>query len=103
MAVRTLSANPSAEKAQKPALDIRKYFTAPALIFMIIVTQIPLLFTLRFSLDNWNLLRPDRQRFVGLDNYADILQDTDFWTIIGNTLFLTTTVVIFTFLIGMGL
>lgn len=103
MAVRTLSANPSAEKAQKPAFDIRKYFTAPALVFMIIVTQIPMLFTLAFSLERWNLLRPERRGFVGLDNYIDIVQDSDFWTIIGNTLFLTTTVVVFTFLIGMGL
>jgi sorbitol/mannitol transport system permease protein len=103
MAVSTLSANTRAEKAQKSSLDFRKYFTAPALIFMVIVTQIPLLFTLAYSFERWNLLRPERRAGVGLKNYVDILQDRDFWTIIANTLFLTSTVVILTFLIGIVL
>ena len=38
----------------------------PALIFMIIVTQIPFLFTLYYSTLSWNLVRPGSRHFVGL-------------------------------------
>jgi sorbitol/mannitol transport system permease protein len=50
----------------------------PALIFTIIVTQLPFLFTLWYSLQNWNLLRPDGDAFVGLSNYVDIFADSTF-------------------------
>ena len=43
----------------------------PALIFMIVVTQIPFLFTLYYSTLSWNLVRPGSRRFVGLQNYID--------------------------------
>ena len=38
----------------------------PALIFMIVVTQIPFLFTLYYSTLSWNLVRPGSRQFVGL-------------------------------------
>ena len=38
----------------------------PALIFMIVVTQIPFLFTLYYSTLSWNLVRPGSREFVGL-------------------------------------
>jgi sorbitol/mannitol transport system permease protein len=50
----------------------------PALVFTIIVTQLPFVFTLWYSLQNWNLLRPDGDAFVGLRNYADIFADSTF-------------------------
>ncbi|GLB66416.1 carbohydrate ABC transporter permease [Arthrobacter mangrovi] len=50
----------------------------PALIFTIIVTQLPFVFTLWYSLLNWNLLRPDGTEFVGLQNYVDIFADSTF-------------------------
>lgn len=37
----------------------------PALIFMIVVTQIPFLFTLYYSTQSWNLVRPGSREFVG--------------------------------------
>jgi len=80
---------------------IRRFLPWPTLIFMIIVTQIPLLFTLRYSLERWNLLRPNRRGFIGLENYPDILSDSNFWVIIGNTLVLTLSVVVVTLILGM--
>jgi sorbitol/mannitol transport system permease protein len=73
----------------------------PALIFMIIVTQVPLLFTLRYSMERWNLLRPARRAFIWFENYPDIITNKDFWVIIWNTLVLTGSVVVFTLIIGM--
>lgn len=82
---------------------LRRILIWPALIYMIIVTQVPLLFTLRYSLERWNMNRPDRRAFTGLDNYIDVITDPDFWIIIRNTAVLTGAVVVVTFLLGLTL
>ena len=89
------------ESAAADVFALRRFLPVPAIIFMIIVTQIPLLLTLRYSLERWNLLRPDRRADIGLDNYPRIIQDSDFWVIIGNTLVLTLSVVVITLILGM--
>lgn len=43
----------------------------PALVFTIIVTQLPILLTLWHSLESWSLVRLGSRHFVGLTNYAD--------------------------------
>lgn len=80
---------------------VRRVLIWPALVYMIIVTQVPLLYTLRFSFERWNMNRPDRRGFTGFDNYVDVITDADFWTIIGNTGVLTGAVVGVTFLFGL--
>ena len=82
---------------------LRRGLIWPALIYMIIVTQIPLLFTLRFSVERWNMNRPDRRGFTGLDNYIDVITDSSFWTILWNTTVLTGSVVLLTFVLGLCL
>ncbi len=74
---------------QLPDHVLRRILIWPSLVFMVIVTQIPLLFTLRFSVERWNMNRPDRRGFTGFDNYVDVITDPDFWTIIWNTAILT--------------
>jgi len=46
---------------------------APAIIYLVIVTQIPFLYTLYYSTFRWNLMRPDRKTNIGLDNYRSLL------------------------------
>ncbi len=82
---------------------LRRSLIWPALIYMIIVTQVPLLITLRFSFERWNMNRPDRRGFIGFDNFVDVITDPDFWEIIRNTGVLTGAVVLLTFLLGLGL
>ena len=50
----------------------------PALIFTIIVTQVPFLLTLFYSFQSWNLLRPGSFHFVGLSNYVAVVKDAEF-------------------------
>src|SRR2546429_5079949 len=59
----------------------------PALIFMIIMTQIPFLLALWFSLHSWNLLQPaEGFPFVGLSNYInEFVGDPRFWPVMGHT------------------
>src|SRR5882762_3064727 len=57
----------------------------PALIFMIVVTQIPFLFTLYYSTQSWNLVRPGSRHFNGLQNYVDVARDSQFRQVALNT------------------
>src|SRR5215213_1819401 len=59
--------------------EIGRLLVLPALIFAIVVTQVPFLLTIWYSLQRWNLNRPERRASVGLDNYVYLLtQDPAF-------------------------
>lgn len=75
----------------------------PALIFMIIVTQIPFLVTIWYSLRSENLLRPGEDRFVGLANYADLFADTTFRQAALNSVIFTLGCVAVAMLLGIGI
>lgn len=78
---------------------------APALAYLIVMTQVPFLLTLYYSFHAWNLMQPLLGiRFVGLSNYVQIiLHDTIFRTVILNTVVLTASLLILTILLGLGL
>ena len=65
----------------------RTWLHLPALVYMIVLTQIPFLLALWFSLHAWNLLVPSEGfPFVGLANYVtEFVKDPNFWPIMGNT------------------
>ena len=56
----------------------------PNLTLLAVWTYWPFVYSLYVSLTDWNLLRPTR-RFVGLANYAALLQSEKFWQVVGNT------------------
>ena len=101
----TLENQPALAAARKPAQPtwrhLRGYLVRPAVIYLVILTQVPLLLTLYYSLTNWNLLRPDRTRFVGLENYLDFFRNPDVITIVRNTLVFSTSVVLWSLVLGM--
>ena len=82
---------------------IRRAPLLPALVFTIIITQLPFLLTLWYSLQSWSLVRPGSQHFVGLSNYADVFQDSQFRTTALNTVVMTVGTVLIAMLIGIGL
>lgn len=73
----------------------------PALIFMIVVTQIPFLFTLYYSTLSWNLVRPGSRQFVGLQNYIAVVKDSQFWSVALNTVILIVGVVLISAFLGL--
>jgi sorbitol/mannitol transport system permease protein len=84
----------------------------PALVFTIIVTQIPFLITLTISALNWNIQRPgeksflglgEYQSFAGLDNFATVFTDARLRTAVVNTVTLTVSVVVISTLFGLGI
>jgi sorbitol/mannitol transport system permease protein len=91
----------SAAAPARPKTQFRSWLVRPAVIYLILLTQIPVLFTLYYSTSNWNLLRPERTRFIGLGNYLDFIQNPDVATIMGNTLVFSLAVVVLTLVFGM--
>jgi sorbitol/mannitol transport system permease protein len=71
-----------------PPGERRTWLHLPALVYMIVLTQIPFLLAVWFSLHAWNLLVPSEGfPFVGLANYVtEFVSDANFWPIMGNTL-----------------
>ena len=84
----------------------------PALIFTIIITQIPFLVTIAISTLHWNILQPgvknflglgNYQSFAGLSNYATVFTDARLRKAVVNTVVLTASVVVISELIGLAL
>lgn len=65
----------------------RVWLHLPALVYMIVLTQIPFLLAVWFSLHAWNILVPTEGfPFVGLANYiTEFASDPNFWPILLNT------------------
>ena len=99
---------PLPRQTQKPVnptarrVEGKTWLHIPSLAFMIVLTQIPFLLAIWFSLHDWNLLVPSEGfPFVGLANYIHIFfQDPNFWPIIGNTLQLVVGAIILTLVGG---
>ena len=68
-----------------PTREGRTWLHLPALVYMIVLTQIPFLLAVWFSLHAWNLLVPSEGfPFVGLSNYVtEFVRDPNFWPIMG--------------------
>ena len=93
----------TAASQSESAFSLRRWLPLPAILFMIVVTQAPLVITLGYSLERWNLLRPKRRAFIGFENYPDVLSNPSFVTIIVNTLVITVSVVVVTLALGVAL
>jgi len=56
----------------------------PALLFTIVLTQVPFVMSIWYSLTDWKVVPPGPREFVGLENYLNLLSDKFFrdatWT-----------------------
>ncbi|MEU9918539.1 sugar ABC transporter permease [Streptomyces sp. NPDC051001] len=75
----------------------------PALIFMIVVTQLPFVGTVAISFMRWNALDPDNKAFAGLENYKEAVTDPQLRSSLLTTVTLTVTVVLVSLVLGLGL
>ena len=74
----------------------------PALIFLIIVTQLPFVATLVISFLRWNALDPQNKGFAGLSNYKQVFTDSALRASVVFTIVLTVTVVLVSLALGLG-
>jgi len=73
----------------------------PALIFTIVVTQLPFVVTLIVSFMNWNAYYPTERGFTGITNFRRVLTDVNTRNAIFITILLTATVVLVSLVLGM--
>ena len=75
----------------------------PALIFTIVMTQLPFVATLVISFMNWNAYYPDERGFAGFDNFARVVTDTNTRSAVIVTILLTVSVVLVSLVLGLGI
>lgn len=76
---------------------------APAAIIMIAVTAWPIIYSLYLSLQRYDLKFPDKQEFVGLDNYVTVLSSPYWWNAVWVTVVMTVVSVVIELVLGMAL
>ena len=82
---------------------VRRAPLLPALFYMIVVTQIPFLVTIWYSLRSWNTLTPGSNRWAGLNEYKLVFTDPAFRSAILNTVVITGSSVILSMLLATAL
>jgi len=82
---------------------IRRVPLLPALVFTIILTQIPFIATLIISFMNWQANYPNEIFFGTLNNYVQVFTDPALRSSVFFTIVLTVTVVIVSLAVGLGI
>lgn len=88
-------------KIAKKNVWLSRSLILPALIFGIVMTQIPFLVTIYFSLLNWNLLKPGEIGFAWFKNYVSVFTTGDLVPSIIATVGITTSAVVLSLLFGL--
>ncbi|MDC0771911.1 carbohydrate ABC transporter permease [Streptomyces sp. HD] len=94
-------ARPAARRPNRMRAWATRAPLLPALIFMILVTQLPFVATLVISFFDWNALYPDDRHFAGLANYSEVLSTPDLRKSVWTTVLLTATVVLVSLVLGL--
>ena len=78
-------------------------FIFPAVILLAVFLLYPALQTVRYAFTDYNIMRPDRIKFCGFNNFIELFQDKDFWIAVKNTLYFTVLVVPFQTVLALAL
>ena len=100
---RTGAPPPAPGAARRASAWARRAPLLPALIFMIIVTQLPFLATLVISFMDWNAYYPDERGFAGVDNFVRVFTDVNMRDAVWTTILLTAGVVLLSLILGLGI
>jgi multiple sugar transport system permease protein len=80
-------------RARRVARDARRewsayLFLSPGLVLFLVFTVFAILFSFYLSFHEWSIIEKEKP-FVGLENYADILEDDRFHRAVVNTVYFT--------------
>jgi sorbitol/mannitol transport system permease protein len=82
--------------ATRQTRTLARFMMAPSVLVLFVWMIVPLVLTLWFSFQRYNLLHPDRAGFVWFRNYSYFLTDPAFIQALGNTLILVVGVLVIT-------
>ena len=91
---------PAVVPAAAPIRRVGGLLVAPSVIVLLAWMIVPLVMTLWFSFQYYNLLNPAGEGFAGIDNYTFLVTDPDFWVSLRNTMVLLGSVLVIT--VGLG-
>ncbi|MBD1848493.1 sugar ABC transporter permease [Cyanobacteria bacterium FACHB-502] len=98
----TFQPNPQAgPKGRSRRLPNTSLLTGPSIIALLLWMIVPLVMTVWFSFQRYNLINPALRGFAGFSNYTRLLSDGSLWSSIGVTLILVGSVLVIT--IGFGI
>ena len=97
-----MSAELTTETEASPRLlrRVGSLLLLPSVIVLLAWMIVPLVMTLWFSIQYYNLVDPTTTGFAGLDNYRYLVTDPDFWVSLRNTLVLVASVLVATVVLG---
>ena len=98
---RTRRVTPTAPSARQRWT--RRLPLLPALIYMIVITQIPFIVTLWYSLQDWNLTSNAKAKFTGLSNYASVFTDANYRNSLVVSVIMTAVAVIISMVLAVAL
>lgn len=78
-------------------------FSLPYLLVFGVFLLLPLLYGGYMSLFDWDVFNSAESTFIGLENYATLLNDGDFWNALGNTVYFSALTVPAIVLTSLGL
>ncbi|WP_108666085.1 carbohydrate ABC transporter permease [Euzebya rosea] len=79
---------------------LRRLPLLPALLFTIVVTQVPFVLSLWYSLTDWTITPPTDQEFIGVGNYTDLVSDSFFVDAARTSIFMTVAAVLLSVVLG---
>lgn len=88
-----MSRNSTISKGKRSERRAAYIFTVPAMFLLVAFLVVPILYTVRYSLFQYKIIRPEGMTFIGLGNYIRLFSDEKFWLALKNTVYFTVLVV----------
>jgi multiple sugar transport system permease protein len=104
VAVPTTTPSPPGRRRPPRSRNLLKMSSMwPGLLVLAVFSVYPAIYSLVVSLFHWKLQEPGNRRFVGLENYTNLLTDPAFWHSVQVTLVFVAASVALEFLLAFGL
>ena len=91
------------KQAERKERWLRRLPLLPALVFTVVVTQVPFLIALWISLNDWAFLTPNPIEFIGIDNFGPVFTNPRFRGAVLNTFIITFGTVFISTILAIGL
>lgn len=88
------------KKLQRREAWRRRLPLLPALLFTIVVTQVPFVLSLYFSFTKWEIFKTDPRRWIGFENYQNLWDNRFFRDAAWNTVVMTVSSVLLSVILG---
>ena len=98
----TPSIQPKVTRRQLSESWRRRLPLLPALLIMILLTQVPFVMSIYYSLTDWKVVPPEPRNYIGLDNYNNLLHNHFFGDAVVVSLKLTVFGVLGAIILGTG-